>query len=78
MEEEDKKIIVFRNRNIRRTWHNNEWFFSISDIIEILSESTNIKQYIKKMRQRDSGLKGNWGTICTPPLNLLEKMAKKE
>lgn len=66
MEEEDKKIIVFRNRNIRRTWHNNEWFFSISDIIEILSESTNIKQYIKKMRQRDSGLKGNWGTICTP------------
>ncbi len=59
-------IVVFQGKNIRRTWHNNEWWFSIFDIIAILTESADPKQYIKKMRSRDSLLNANWGTICTP------------
>jgi hypothetical protein len=34
--------------------------------VKILSESRDVKQYIKKMRSRDGELNANWGTICTP------------
>jgi len=40
--------------------------FSIIDIIEILSESTDIRQYINKMRQRDPELKKGWVQIVHP------------
>ena len=43
-----------------------EWYFSVEDVVLILSESTDVKQYIKKMRKRDPELNSNWGTICTP------------
>jgi DNA-damage-inducible protein D len=60
------KIAVFRNREIRKTIHNNEWWFSITDVVSALTDSADTKQYIKKMRQRDPQLNANWGTICTP------------
>ncbi|MEK6957522.1 MAG: Bro-N domain-containing protein [archaeon] len=59
-------LIAFQGRNIRRTWHNNEWWFSIYDIIAVLTDSADPKQYIKKMRSRNPTLDSNWGTICTP------------
>ena len=62
----DHHMIVFKGKNIRRTIHNNEWWFSISDIVEALTDSSDTKQYVKKMRQRDPELNVNWGTICTP------------
>ena len=40
--------------------------FSIADVVEILTESQNPKEYIKKLRKRDSELSDKWGTICTP------------
>jgi DNA-damage-inducible protein D len=60
------KIIVFQEKQIRRVWHNEEWFFSVVDVIEVLTDSADAKQYIKKMRSRDPQLNANWGTICTP------------
>ncbi|MFC1771458.1 hypothetical protein ACFLZV_06195 [Candidatus Margulisiibacteriota bacterium] len=60
------KLAVFKGKKIRRTIHNNEWWFSVSDIVEALTDSVDSKQYIKKMRSRDSELNNNWGTICTP------------
>src|SRR3989338_11604431 len=59
-------IAIFQGKNIRRTWLNNEWWFSVFDIILVLTDSTDPKQYIKKMRIRDPILNANWGTICTP------------
>ena len=38
----------------------------IQDVVAVLTESSDPKQYIKKMRARDSDLSANWGTICTP------------
>jgi len=35
-------------------------------VVQILSESKDVKQYIKRMRSRDGELNSNWGTICTP------------
>ncbi len=62
----DVKLVVFKGKEIRRTLHNNEWWFSVSDIVEALTDSTDPRQYVKKMRQRDPALDANWGTICTP------------
>ncbi|MBQ5848194.1 MAG: hypothetical protein IIW49_04690, partial [Treponema sp.] len=50
-----------------------EWYFSVVDVIEVLTESKDAKQYLKKMRSRDLELNSNWGTICT-----LVKMVGKD
>jgi len=62
--------VIFQAKTIRRTWHNEEWWFAIVDVVAVLTDSTDVKQYIKKMRRRDLMLDANWGTICTP-LHLL-------
>ena len=43
-----------------------EWFFSVVDVAQVLTGSTDPKQYIKKLRSRDPQLNAKWGTICTP------------
>jgi len=70
------KIAIFQKKEIRKTIHKNEWWFSVSDIIEVLTNSTDVKQYIKKMKQRDRELNSYWGTICTP-LEMIAKDGKK-
>jgi len=62
----ENKLVVFKGREIRRVLHNNEWWFSVIDIVKALTDSLDPRQYIKKMRQRDAELNSNWGTICTP------------
>jgi hypothetical protein len=42
-----------------------KWYFSVQDVILVLSDSADIKQYVKRMLSRDEQLKSNWGTICT-------------
>ena len=63
-----EKIQLFENKKIRTVWdeEKQEWFFSIVDSVEILADSKDPKQYIKKMRTRDPELSAKWGTICTP------------
>jgi len=62
------KIKLFDQQSVRAYWdeEQDKWFFSVQDVVQILSESRDVKQYIKKMRQRDPELASNWGTICTP------------
>ena len=38
-------IAVFEGKNIRKTWHNNEWWFSVVDIVEVLTESGRARKY---------------------------------
>ena len=59
------RIDVFKGKEIRRTLHNDEWWFSVADVVAVLTDSVDVRQYIKKMRQRDPELNSNWGTICT-------------
>jgi DNA-damage-inducible protein D len=75
-EEKTSKIAIFQKKEIRKTVHNDEWWFSVSDIIEVLTDSADVRQYIKKMRQRDPELNAYWGTICTP-LEMIAKDGKK-
>ena len=62
------KVKVFENKQIRTLWNETEeeWYFSVVDVVELLTDSTDPKQYIKKMRSRDAELASKWGTICTP------------
>jgi len=70
------KIAIFQKKEIRKAIHNNEWWFSVADVIEALTDSVDIKQYIKRIRQRDHELNSYWGTICTP-IEMIAKDGKK-
>jgi len=62
----ENHLVVFQEKAIRRTWHNEEWWFSIIDVVGILTDSVNPGDYIKKIRLRDSELSQGWGQIVTP------------
>ena len=74
--EKTDKIALFEDKSIRKIWHNDQWRFSVVDIVYALTDSSDTKQYIKKMRSRDPQLQLNWGTICTP-LPMTAKDAKQ-
>lgn len=63
----ENKIQLFDKQQVRTAWdeHSEEWYFSVQDVVEILTDSKDVKQYIKRMLSRDEQLKSNWGTICT-------------
>jgi prophage antirepressor-like protein len=63
---QDNALVVFRGKQIRRTWHNDEWYFVVTDIVEVLADSLNPSDYLKKLRRRDAGLSEGWGQIVTP------------
>ena len=64
--DKNKHIALFEGNKVRLVWYEERWFFVISDIVFVLTDSSDVKQYIKKMRTRDPELSVNWGTICTP------------
>ena len=66
--DEKNAIRIFEDKKIRTAWNEEqeEWYFSVQDVVAVLAESSDPKQYIKKMRTRDPELSANWGTICTP------------
>lgn len=63
-----QELKIFDEKQIRTVWDDTrgKWYFCVSDIISVLTDSVDVKQYIKKIRQRDSELNSVWGTICTP------------
>ena len=64
----DTKIAIFKGRKVRRTLHNNEWWFVIVDVIAVLTDSAQPEGYLKDMRRRDDELSKGWGQIATPLL----------
>ncbi|QQR64958.1 Bro-N domain-containing protein [Candidatus Kaiserbacteria bacterium] len=66
MNTENTKIVLFKNIKIRKTLHNNEWWFVINDVIKALTDSVQPEGYIKDMRRRDEELSKGWGQIATP------------
>jgi DNA-damage-inducible protein D len=74
--EQNNKIVLFQEQQIRRVWHDNQWYFSILDIVETLTDSSNPTDYFKKMRKREDGLKTFVGTNC-PYVEMESKEGKK-
>ncbi|MDP2990604.1 MAG: Bro-N domain-containing protein [Kiritimatiellota bacterium] len=66
------RIALFQRKEVRRTIHNNEWWFVITDVVAALTDSVNASDYLKKLRKRDPSLdevfKG--GGQFVPPLGL--------
>ena len=45
MIQEEKALVVFEGKNIRRIWFNDEWWFSVVDIIEVLTKTDRARKY---------------------------------
>jgi len=59
----ESKLAVFKGRGIRKTLHNNEWWFVVEDVVLALIDSKDPKQYIQRMKQRDPELGKGWVQI---------------
>lgn len=57
------KIAIFKGKKVRKTIYNNEWWFVVEDIVLALIDSVNVKDYINKMRVRDTELSKGYGQI---------------
>ncbi len=62
----ETRIALFQRKEVRRTIHNNEWWFVIADVVAALTDSIDPQGYIKDMRRRDPEIAKGWGQIATP------------
>ena len=71
-------IQLFEGKKVRFAWNaeQEKCYFSVTDIVEVLTDSVNPRDYIKKMLRRDPELKSKWGTIC-PPVEMLAPDGKR-
>ncbi len=77
MENQQNKLIVFQDKNIRRIWHENEWFYAAVDVIEVLTESSKPRDYWYRVKKRASeDEKMELSTICRQ-LKVQSKDGKK-
>lgn len=62
-------IKLFESKQIRSVWNEEDqkWYFVVEDVVAILTDSNDPKQYIKRMRQRDEAPYTRVGTNCTYP-----------
>ena len=62
----ETSLALLDEMKIRRTLHNNEWWFAVDDVVGALTDSLDPGEYIKKMRRRDRGLARGWRQFVTP------------
>jgi len=72
------QISLFEEKQVRRAWSatENRWYFSVDDVVLALTDSANVKDYIKKLRKRDPELDSYWGTNC-PPVEMIAADGKR-
>jgi hypothetical protein len=65
---EKNEIKLFEEKKVRTIWdaETENWYFVVSDVVQVLTDTPNPSDYIKKMRKRDSALSEGWGQIITP------------
>lgn len=71
-------IKLFQDNKIRSAWNDEEeqWYFSVVDVVEALTDSVNPTDYLKKIRKRDKSLATYLGTNC-PQVEMLTESGKK-
>ena len=72
-----EKIQLLENKKVRTVWNEQEekWYFSVLDVIEVLTDSKDPTDYFKKMRKREEGLAEFVGTNC-PQVAMLTPTGK--
>jgi len=75
----ETSLIVFQGKGIRRLWHNEEWFFSIMDIVTVLTGSSIPRRYWSdlKIKLKDEGFE-LYEKIVQLKLPSSDKIGKKE
>ena len=53
MKDKNNALVVFQGKNIRRIWHQEEWWFSVVDVVRILTESVDAKDYWYRLKKRE-------------------------
>jgi hypothetical protein len=51
--DKEKALVVFEDKKIRRIWHEGEWYFSVIDVVEVLTDSPTPRQYWGKIKDRE-------------------------
>ena len=63
-----EKIRLFEDQKVRTIWIESEekWYFSIKDVVLVLADAKDPKDYLSKMRRREPELAKGWGQIVHP------------
>jgi len=51
--DKEKALVVFQDKKIRRTWYNEEWYFSVIDVVLALTDSLDAKDYWYRLKKRE-------------------------
>jgi DNA-damage-inducible protein D len=62
---ENSNLLPFEGKEIRKAWHNEQWYFAVVDVIEVLTDSKDPKQYFEKIKKREGELDSYIRTNCT-------------
>ncbi len=75
---QQNKIQLFNGKHVRTVWDDEQeqWYFSVLDVIEVLTDSVNPTDYFKKLRKRDTELANFVGTNC-PQISMIGNTGKK-
>jgi len=62
----EQNIQLFEPTRVRshRDAEQEKWYFSVVDVVQVLTDSVNSNDYLKKLRKRDAELGGYLGTNC--------------
>ncbi len=60
---ENQKIILFQEKKVRREWHKEEWYFSVIDVIEVLTDSPTPRKYWNTLKTREPQLSSICGQL---------------
>jgi hypothetical protein len=68
-EEKNNRLAIFEGAEIRKVYFDDDWYYSIEDVVKALTDSRNPKEYINKLRQRNESLSEGYGQfVHTLPL----------
>lgn len=59
-------VALFQEQTIRRTWHDNQWWFVVVDVVAVLTDSRDPAQYVNRIRLRDKELAEGWVHFVHP------------
>jgi DNA-damage-inducible protein D len=62
--ESDKALVVFEDKKIRRIWHKDEWYYSVIDVVQALTDSSNPRNYWSMLKKREAEHEIELSTFC--------------
>ena len=58
------KLALFENKEIRKIYKNNKWYYSVQDVISMYIKNEDVNKYVEKLKKHDKYLKDNWSNLC--------------